>query len=165
MFAMLFLHQPNGPRASVLDLDRYHTATRLSLRERRMWPRSSSCAETWRFQDIEIASQSVRFWSQRGGLIRICLRDKPDLFFHLEELGFLNAIHIWLEGAILMKAARRHLAIISVAIIIGACAAPGFKATHDYDDSVNFSGYQAFAWISEHPMKVGATREPLSPLL
>ena len=64
-----------------------------------------------------------------------------------------------------MKAPRKCVAIFSAAILLSACAAPGFKATHDYDDSVNFSSYQTFAWISKNPMKVGVTRDPLNPLL
>ncbi len=64
-----------------------------------------------------------------------------------------------------MKAASKRFAILSVILMLGACAAPGFKATHDYDDSIDFSKYQTFAWISKNPMKVGVTAIPLSPLL
>jgi len=64
-----------------------------------------------------------------------------------------------------MKAISKLFAVLSAAIVLGACTAPGFKATHDYDDSVNFSSYQTFAWISKNPMKVGVTRDPLNPLL
>ena len=56
-----------------------------------------------------------------------------------------------------MKAASKRFAILSAAIMLGACAAPGFKATHDYDDSINFSSYQTFAWISRNPMKMAVT--------
>ncbi|MGI9455386.1 MAG: DUF4136 domain-containing protein [Aeoliella sp.] len=64
-----------------------------------------------------------------------------------------------------MKATSKLFAVLCAAVILAACAAPGFKATHDYDDSVNFSSYQSFAWISQNPMKVGATQVPPSPLL
>jgi hypothetical protein len=64
-----------------------------------------------------------------------------------------------------MKAISKLLAVLSAALILAACAAPGFKATHDYDDSVNFSSYQTFAWISQNPMKLGATSVPPSAML
>lgn len=64
-----------------------------------------------------------------------------------------------------MKAASKLFAILGAAMLLGACAAPGFKATHDYDRSVNFSSYQTFGWISENPMRVGATTSVVSPLL
>ena len=64
-----------------------------------------------------------------------------------------------------MKALSKYVAIFSAAILLSACAAPGFKATHDYDDSVNFSSYQTFAWISQNPMKLGATSLPPSAML
>ena len=65
-----------------------------------------------------------------------------------------------------MKAASKLFAIFSVALLLGACAAPGFKAIHDYDDTVNFSSYQTFGWISQNPMRVGnVSSGPVSPLL
>ena len=64
-----------------------------------------------------------------------------------------------------MKAISKLLAVLSAALILAACAAPGFKATHDYDDSVNFSSYQTFAWISQNPMMLGATSVPPSAML
>jgi len=64
-----------------------------------------------------------------------------------------------------MKIPSKCVAILGVAILLGACAAPGFKATHDYDDTVNFSGYQTFTWVSKNPMKIGVTAIPPSPLL
>jgi hypothetical protein len=64
-----------------------------------------------------------------------------------------------------MKAISKLLIVLSLALMLGACAAPGFKANHDYDDSVNFSSYQTFAWISSNPMKLGATSVPPSAML
>lgn len=46
-----------------------------------------------------------------------------------------------------------------------ASCATGFKATHDHDPGHDFSAYQTFAWISAHPMKVGATNRIPNPLL
>ena len=56
-----------------------------------------------------------------------------------------------------MKIPSKYIAILSAAILLGACAAPGFKATHDYDDTVNFSGYQTFTWVSQNPMKISSS--------
>jgi hypothetical protein len=64
-----------------------------------------------------------------------------------------------------MKAASKRFAILSAAILLGACAAPGFKATHDYDGSIDFAKYQSFAWITKNPMKLGATSVPPSAML
>jgi hypothetical protein len=64
-----------------------------------------------------------------------------------------------------MNALSKYVAIISAAIILGACAAPGFEAKHDYDDTINFSTYQTFAWISRNPMKLGTTTIPPSAML
>jgi len=65
-----------------------------------------------------------------------------------------------------MKTASKRFAILSAAILLGACATPGFEATHDYDDSINFSSYRTFGWISRNPMRVaGVTSAPVSSLL
>jgi len=64
-----------------------------------------------------------------------------------------------------MKAISKLLAVLGAALMLAACAAPGFKATHDHDDSIDFSSYQTFAWISENPMRLGATAVMPSPLL
>ena len=55
------------------------------------------------------------------------------------------------------------LFVILTAVVSG-CAA-GFKATHDHDPEQDFSAYQSYAWISEHPMKVGVTNRIPNPLL
>lgn len=64
-----------------------------------------------------------------------------------------------------MKALSKYVAIFSAAILLSACAAPGFKARHDYDDSIDFSKYQTFTWISKNPMKLGVTAVPPSAML
>jgi hypothetical protein len=45
-----------------------------------------------------------------------------------------------------MKAISKLFAILSAALMLGACATPGF--------SVNCSSYQTFAWISQNLMKL-----------
>lgn len=61
-----------------------------------------------------------------------------------------------------MKLKSAALALLALAF--GGCAA-GFKATHDHDAAHDFSGYQTYAWISEHPMRVGETSVSPNPLL
>ena len=56
------------------------------------------------------------------------------------------------------------LLIVSVAIFLGGCAS-GFEAIYDHDRAHDFSAYRTFAWISAHPMIVGATNRIPSPLL
>lgn len=50
------------------------------------------------------------------------------------------------------------------AAMLAGCAS-GFKANYDHDPANDFSGYRNFAWISEHPMKLGATSGAPNPLL
>lgn len=64
-----------------------------------------------------------------------------------------------------MKATSKNLAIVIAAIFLSACATPGFEAKHDYDDTIDFSGYQTFSWISQNPMNIGVTTVAPSPLL
>ena len=62
--------------------------------------------------------------------------------------------------------AKRKLYVLPavLAALLGGCAS-GFKATYDHDPEQDFSSYQTFAWISEHPMKVGSTAAAVNPLL
>ncbi len=53
---------------------------------------------------------------------------------------------------------------LATAVLITACAS-GFEATYDHDPSNNFTEYKTFAWVSEHPMKVGSVSRIPSPLL
>jgi len=53
---------------------------------------------------------------------------------------------------------------VATATLITACAS-GFEATYDHDPSNNFTEYKTFAWVSEHPMKVGVTNRIPNPLL
>jgi len=55
-------------------------------------------------------------------------------------------------------------AIAVLSMITGGCAT-GFKATYDHDAAQDFSAYQKFAWIGEHPMKIGATVGAPNPLM
>ena len=57
----------------------------------------------------------------------------------------------------------RFAAVVATAVL-GGCAS-GFEATYDHDPANDFTAYKTFAWVSEHPMKVGAvTRIPSSLL-
>lgn len=57
----------------------------------------------------------------------------------------------------------RFAAVVAIAFL-GGCAT-GFEATHDHDPAHDFGAYKTFAWVSEHPMKVGAVTRNPSPLL
>jgi hypothetical protein len=60
---------------------------------------------------------------------------------------------------------RTITAVAALLILLSGCASTT-KGTSDYDPATNFAGYQTYAWISEHPMIVGATAgRQLSPLL
>jgi hypothetical protein len=57
----------------------------------------------------------------------------------------------------------RFAAVVATAVL-GGCAT-GFDATFDHDPANDFAAYKTFAWVSEHPMKVGAVTRIPSPLL
>ena len=57
----------------------------------------------------------------------------------------------------------RFAAVAAIAFL-GGCAT-GFEATHDHDPAQDFAAYKTFAWVSEHPMKVGAVTRIPNPLL
>lgn len=63
-----------------------------------------------------------------------------------------------------MARRKPDLVILVMLVFLGGCAS-GFKATYDHDPEQNFSTYQSFAWISAHPMKIGATAGAPNPLL
>lgn len=69
-----------------------------------------------------------------------------------------------INGANNLASRKIYLVIVSVAIVLGGCAA-GFEAIYDHDRAHDFSAYQTFAWISPRPMTVGATSRAPSPLL
>jgi hypothetical protein len=54
-----------------------------------------------------------------------------------------------------LRAARRSIAFLFVAFAVSACAAQPPAGRIDLDESQDFSAYRTFAWISEHPMRVG----------
>jgi len=61
----------------------------------------------------------------------------------------------------------RRACIFAAALLsaaLGGCAS-GFSAIYDYDRAHDFSDFQKWAWISEHPMTVGETANMPSPLL
>lgn len=58
----------------------------------------------------------------------------------------------------------RGTLLLTVAVCLGACAS-SFEAMYDHDSSADFTAYETFAWISEHPMTVGATDRAVNPLL
>lgn len=64
---------------------------------------------------------------------------------------------------IMQKQFNRIAALVATALL-GACAT-GFEATYDHDPGNDFTPYKTFAWVSEHPMKVGAVERMPSPLL
>lgn len=64
----------------------------------------------------------------------------------------------------MMSGRKNYWALAALAMVVGGCAS-GFKATYDHDAAQDFSGYQSFAWIGEHPMKVAATVGIPNPLL
>lgn len=53
--------------------------------------------------------------------------------------------------------------LVTTALLAGC--ATGFKATFDHDPAQDFSGYKTFAWISDHPMKVGTADRIPNPML
>ncbi len=54
------------------------------------------------------------------------------------------------------------LSLVAVAALLSGCATP-IEARVDYDDSVDFSSYRGFVWVSDRPMVVaGADVDPLT---
>jgi hypothetical protein len=53
--------------------------------------------------------------------------------------------------------------LVTTALLAGCATA--FKATFDHDPAQDFSGYKTFAWISDHPMKVGRADRIPNPML
>lgn len=53
----------------------------------------------------------------------------------------------------------------AIAMLFVSGCATGFKATHDYDSSHDFSNYQTFAWMSRNPMIIGEGVTAPNPLL
>ena len=52
-------------------------------------------------------------------------------------------------------AACRSLSLVAIAYVISSCAAQQPASRIEVDESHDFSAYRTFAWISEHPMRVG----------
>ena len=63
-----------------------------------------------------------------------------------------------------MKRTINLLAAVVATAALAGCAS-NFEATHDRDESNDFTGYKTFAWMSEHPMIVGNVARTPDPLL
>ena len=63
-----------------------------------------------------------------------------------------------------MSEKKYYWSIVIVALLFTGCAST-FTASFDRDPGHDFSGYETFAWIAEHPMKVDAAIGAVSPLL
>ena len=63
----------------------------------------------------------------------------------------------------MQKVIVRFAAVVAT-IVLGGCATK-FEATYDHDPANDFAAYKTFAWVSEHPMKVGSVERIPSPLL
>lgn len=62
---------------------------------------------------------------------------------------------------------KRTTSLFACGVILAGLAgcASHFEATFDHDESNDFSNYKTFAWVSEHPMKVGNVKRTPDPLL
>lgn len=63
---------------------------------------------------------------------------------------------------------QRHLhlhclSILFIVALLSSCASQ-IKPAVDYDPSARFSDYKSFAFIGEHPLILGQTSRPVSPL-
>lgn len=58
----------------------------------------------------------------------------------------------------------RKAVLLLAATMLAGCAT-SFNATHDHDESHDFTDYETFAWISENLMKIGLTVVVPNPLL
>lgn len=67
-------------------------------------------------------------------------------------------------GTTIMQHLKTGIAALATTVLLYGCAS-GFKATHDFDETKDFATYKTFAWISEHPMKLGATERIINPLI
>ena len=59
----------------------------------------------------------------------------------------------------------RSWGFVFVACLVMAACATTMRATTDYDNSVDFSGYETFSWIDPNPLIRAVTTRPLSPLV
>lgn len=63
-----------------------------------------------------------------------------------------------------MTSLKTVILAMATAALLAGCAS-GFEAIYDHDPSNDFAGYKTFAWVSEHPMKVGSVSRIPSPML
>jgi hypothetical protein len=63
----------------------------------------------------------------------------------------------------------RYSALLSAALLtalLGGCSSSSpIKSTYDYNRSVDFSRYETYAFISEHPMAVSQAQGAVNPML
>jgi hypothetical protein len=50
-------------------------------------------------------------------------------------------------------------------LLAGCSSSPSIQSTYDYNREVNFTALRTYAFIDEHPMAVGQTQGPVSPML
>ena len=64
-----------------------------------------------------------------------------------------------------MIALLTRLGMAAVIGTLAACGGTGVKTFHDYNPSMDFSSYQTFSFISDHPMVVSSAAGAVNPLL
>jgi hypothetical protein len=63
---------------------------------------------------------------------------------------------------------NRHtsLAVLALLTCVGGCSSsPSIKSSYDVNSSLDFTSYETYAFISEHPMAVSQAAGPVNPLL
>lgn len=65
----------------------------------------------------------------------------------------------------LLTSSAVALALSIPAFLSGCSSSPSIQSTYDFNRSVDFRGYQTYAFISEHPMAVSQSQGPVNPLL
>ena len=58
---------------------------------------------------------------------------------------------------------RFVLHLVAVAFLLSACETAVEVGPVDYDDTVDFSAYESFAWISDQPLTISGEHTSQSP--
>jgi|GEM_PF-301452 len=74
-------------------------------------------------------------------------------------------IHAFTERSRNAFLAAIALTTVLLFTLSGCATGKNIKTYDEYNPEINFSKYQTFSFISEHPMIVGETAAPVSPLL